>query len=209
MRKQDDAFTELILLLKQESFHCCSFSSKRVGHVDVTSSSPWRGLALPRGSYPGWSGFSRRCSLCPGPPPAQPRLLWPFPLSLPGVLLVASAGPAWSLSLDVSNLICQDAIVSFSSCLADLNPMLRRLGNSLNVFQVQANFVEKKHLYPLRICYPEISVWPWSLWYIFLIGPRILPGVFCWGLLWWWCLSSPSNSKWGREIESRRMNKEN
>lgn len=55
-----------------------------------------------------------------------------FPPSRSGVL-VSSSGPAWSLS---SSPVCQDTRVSFSSCLAALNPTPRKLGNSLSFFHI-------------------------------------------------------------------------
>ena len=123
-----------------QSLFTIAHFKKRVGGVEMTSSSPQQGLALPCSSLPGCSGLPGTCLLCPGPPPAWPRLV--CVISLPGVL-VSSAGPAWSLSSEASNPVCQDTRVSFFSRLAALNPMPRRLGNSLNFFHVHASFVER------------------------------------------------------------------
>lgn len=114
------------------SLHCCSLKKKKkVGSVERTSSSSQLGLAPPCPFLPGCSGF--------------PQVVFPLPRAvsffIPRSTIVSLTRPAWSLSSEASNPICQDTIVCFSSCLTAFSSVPKRLGNFLNFFHVQVGFV--------------------------------------------------------------------
>lgn len=121
------------------SFHCCFFS--RLGCRDEL-------LFILAGAGPSLP-LPFRVLL---PPQEVLALSRAGAFFTPRSTVVSLPGPAWSLSSETSNPICQDTIVSLFSYLTALNSMPRRLGNSLNLFHVQADFAEKENLYPLRMC---------------------------------------------------------